>query len=192
VDDPWLRAVVPEDPDAPLPDAPFSVYACSDAQVAEAEAEGLTEVVARQSAMAATVVPGAAPDDVDAGVPMGEVGALNDRAYGYAEPLLEQALARLPADRVRAYGRRAPGGALVSCALAFDVGGDTSVQYVATDPAARHAGHATVVMRALLAGAAARGQRTSTLVASSEGRPLYERLGYAVVGTVELRRRPAA
>jgi ribosomal protein S18 acetylase RimI-like enzyme len=184
---------VPEDPDAPLPAVGphlHAVFACSQRQVRDAMAQGFTERVARAPAMAIELVaPPDAPPDVERGVDLQEVGAINDLAYGNADHGVERTFARLPASAVHAYGRRDRDGRLVSVGLAFDRGDDATIQYVATKPAARRAGHATAIMRAALADAAARGLTTTTLTASDEGRPIYERLGYRVVGTVELWRR---
>jgi ribosomal protein S18 acetylase RimI-like enzyme len=196
--DPWLSTVVPERPDvnlAPtltaLARTPVSVFTCGARQADEATAAGFTEVVARQVAMGLDLpVEGEAPADVEDRVDLAGVGAVNDRAYGSARHELERTLGALPAGELHAYGRRGDDGALLSVGLVFDCDDDASVQYVATLPSARRAGHAEAVMRRALADAAARGLRTTTLTASEEGRPLYERLGYRVVGEVELRRRP--
>jgi GNAT superfamily N-acetyltransferase len=184
---------VPEDPDAPLPAVGGhlrAVFACSGRQVRDAAAQGFTERVARAPAMAIELVsPPEAPPDIERGVGLEEVGAVNDLAYGNADHGVQRAFARLPAGAVHAYGRRDRDGGLLSVGLAFDRGDDATIQYVATTPAAQRAGHATAIMRAALADAAARRLATTTLTASDEGRPVYERLGYRVVGTVELWRR---
>ena len=193
LDDPWLSAFVPEDPDGPLPaigEHLRAVFACSRRQVRDAAEQGFTERVARAPAMAIELTaPPDAPPDVERGVDLQEVGAINDLAYGNADHGVERTFARLPAGAVHSYGRRARGGRLVSVGLAFDRGDDATIQYVATTPGAERAGHATAIMQAALAHAASRGLATTTLTASDEGRPVYERLGYRVVGTVELWRR---
>jgi ribosomal protein S18 acetylase RimI-like enzyme len=197
-DDPWLSALVPEGPGvdlapalAAIGDAPLAVFTCTPRQAAAAHAASFAEVVARQAAMGGVLpLAGAPASDVEAGVDLAAVGALNDRAYGSTARSIERALGRLPPAAVHAYGRRSPDGALLAAALVHDRDDDSGVQYVATDPAARRAGHASAVLRRALADAAGRGGRTSTLVASDAGRGLYERLGYRVAGTVEVRRRP--
>ena len=197
--DPWLSALVPEGPEVELgptlnalADAPVCVFTCDARQAEAAMAAGFTELVARQAAMGLELpIEGAAPAQVEEGVDLAAVGAVNDVAYGNARHELERTLAQLPAEAVHAYGRRADDGTLPSVALVLDHDGDSTVQYVATLPEARRAGHAEAVLRRALADAAARGIRTSTLTASEEGRRLYERLGYRVVGELELRRRAA-
>jgi ribosomal protein S18 acetylase RimI-like enzyme len=112
------------------------------------------------------------------------VGRINDLAYGYDPPKLAPAIGRLP-DRVRTYGA-SHDGAIGCVAMAYDVGTDTAVWFVATLPQARRRGLASEVLKRLLLDARARGQRTASLQASQAGRPLYERLGFAGVGTLHL------
>jgi len=113
-------------------------------------------------------------------VPIGEIGAVNDRAYGGEQ--LGRLIGALPPAFGRAYAVRDPGGGLASVAAAIDLGTDVSVQWVATDPAHRRRGLGTQVMRALLDDARRRGLRTASLQASPDGLPLYERLGFTTVG----------
>jgi GNAT superfamily N-acetyltransferase len=113
-------------------------------------------------------------------VPIGEIGAVNDRAYGGGQ--LGRLIASLPPDFGHAVAVRGGDGALASVAAAIDVGDDASVQWVATDPAHRRQGLGTVVMRAVLGEARRRGRRTASLQASPDGFPLYERLGFTTVG----------
>ena len=184
---------MPEDADAPLPaidEELRAVFACSRRQARDAAAQGFNERVARAPAMAIELAaPPDAPPDVERGVDLEELCAINDVAYGNADHGVQRTFARLPAGAVHSYGRRDRAGRLISVGLAFDHGDDATIQYVATMPGAERAGHATAIMRAALAHAAARGLATTTLTASDEGRPVYERLGYRVVGTVELWRR---
>jgi ribosomal protein S18 acetylase RimI-like enzyme len=120
------------------------------------------------------------PDADAERVAIGEIGAVNDRAYGGNQ--LGRLIAALPPDFGRAFAVRAPDGRPASVAAVIDVGADASVQWVATDPAHRRQGLGTRVMRALLADARRRGARTASLQASPDGFPLYERLGFATVG----------
>jgi GNAT superfamily N-acetyltransferase len=192
LDDPWLSAFVPTEPDAPLPEVGLrAVFVCSERQVRDANAQGFTERVARAPAMAIDLdAPPEEPPDVQRGVDLVEVGAINDLAYGNADHGVQRTFARLPGDALHSYGRRDRDGRLISVGLAFDRDDDATIQYVATTPGAQRGGHATAIMRAALADAAARRLATTTLTASDQGRPVYERLGYRVVGTVELWRRP--
>jgi GNAT superfamily N-acetyltransferase len=105
------------------------------------------------------------------------VGRVNDLAYGYAEPKLAPAAAALP-DTVLAYGGND------SVALAYDLGSDTAVWFVATVPDQQGKGLANGILKRLLLDARERGQVTASLQASQAGRPLYERLGFRAVGTL--------
>ena len=113
-------------------------------------------------------------------VAIGEIGAVNDRAYGGNR--LGRLIAALPPDLGHAFAVRAADGRPASVAAVIDVGTDASVQWVATDPAHRRQGLGTRVMRAALADARRRGARTASLQASPDGFPLYERLGFVTVG----------
>jgi ribosomal protein S18 acetylase RimI-like enzyme len=70
--------------------------------------------------------------------------------------------------------------------MAYDVGEDTAVWFVATLPHARRRGRADAILRRLLLDARERGRRTASLQASPAGRPLYERLGFRTVGSLHL------
>ena len=119
----------------------------------------------RQVAQLAELPFDAAP--VRKAVDLATVGRINDLAYG-----AEHA------------------GAAASVAMAFDVGDDTAVWFVATLPHARRNGLAARILQRLLLDARAREQRTASLQASQAGRPLYERLGFAAVGTLHLYEQP--
>lgn len=72
----------------------------------------------------------------------------------------------------------------VSCAtIAVHTNGIASVWNVATRLAFRRRGYAGAVMLAALADLRARGITTTVLLASREGVPLYERLGYVTLAT---------
>ena len=110
------------------------------------------------------------------------VGALNDRAYGQRDRLAPL-IAAIEDPRVRTHGLRVD-GEWACVALTLRLGGDVSVQYVATDPAFRRRGLAGHVLRAALTDARADGLRTATLQASPDGRGVYERLGFRTVATL--------
>lgn len=112
------------------------------------------------------------------------VGALNDRAYGY-DGSFERALSGLHGDTVRGYVAHV-GSRPVSCCLTLDVGEDCHMTLVATVPEARGRGLAGALMAQALADARERGLRSSSLVATTMGRPVYDRLGYRGLGPVEM------
>jgi GNAT superfamily N-acetyltransferase len=112
------------------------------------------------------------------------VGRVNDLAYGFPEPKLAPAVAALP-DMALAYGARYE-NEIGSVAVAFDSGTDTAVWLVATLPHAQRRNLAAQTLKRLLLDARERGQRTASLQASQAGRGLYERLGFASVGSLHL------
>lgn len=118
-----------------------------------------------------------APERIE--VDLDTVGRVNDVAYGYTEPKLAPAIAAL-ADTSLTYGTENND----SVALAHDIGADTVVWFVATLPQAQRNGLARRILQRLLLDARERGQQTASLQASRAGRPLYERLGFATVGSL--------
>jgi ribosomal protein S18 acetylase RimI-like enzyme len=68
-----------------------------------------------------------------------------------------------------------------------DAGPEALVVNVYVEPAWRRRGVAEAVMRALLEDLAARGIRRVVLHTSDDGRPLYERLGFAPTNEMRLR-----
>jgi ribosomal protein S18 acetylase RimI-like enzyme len=107
------------------------------------------------------------------------VGRINDIAYGYTEPKMAPAIAALP-PTVITYGDEH------SVAVAYDVGDDTAVWFVATVPQAQRQGRAGKLLKRLMLDARDRGQLTASLQGSPAGKPLYERLGFRTVGTLHL------
>jgi GNAT superfamily N-acetyltransferase len=78
-------------------------------------------------------------------------------------------------------------GALLAIAGAAAFGAFSWVGFVGTHPSARGRGLATQISQHLVAWSGEHGCRTVALDASDEGRPVYERLGFAVTGwTVDL------
>lgn len=116
------------------------------------------------------------------------LGRVNDRGFGSAEGAWLAAYRELPAEGMHPYLARL-GGEPASVVATYDVGEDCVVWYVSTVPEARRRGLARALMLRALADARARGCVTSTLEATADGQPLYERLGYARVGELRLWRR---
>jgi GNAT superfamily N-acetyltransferase len=108
---------------------------------------------------------------------------LNDRAYGYGPDGFRGALAESTAIRWRfaSDGERA-----LCCVGAIDVGEDCCVTGVATPPEHRGRGLASWLLRLVLGEARERGRVTATLQATKLGAPIYERLGFADHGFIEM------
>ena len=70
----------------------------------------------------------------------------------------------------------------------LELGPEAIVLNVYVEPAWRRRGIAEALMRTLLDNLAARGVRRIVLHASAEGRPLYERLGFALTNEMRLMR----
>jgi GNAT superfamily N-acetyltransferase len=140
----------------------------------------------RAMAMELGNLPGepAAPDGIEPG-PCDAAGAaeLNDRAYGYGEDGFRAALAGETAIRWRgAYA----GGEPVCCVGTIEVGDDCCVTGVATPPEHRGRGIASWLLLRVLAAARTGGALTASLQATKAGAPIYERLGFADLGFIEM------
>ena len=112
------------------------------------------------------------------------MGAINDAAYGY-DGSFERVLGAVPPDVGEwyvAYLDGEPASALVT----FDEHVNADVDMVATLPRAQGRGLAGLLMRHALADARDRGCETTTLVATAPGRPVYERLGYRPLGSIQM------
>jgi GNAT superfamily N-acetyltransferase len=108
---------------------------------------------------------------------------LNDRAYGYGEDGFRAALAGETAIQWHgAYSGEEP----VSCVGTIEIGDDCCVTGVATPPEHRGRGIASWLMLRALAEARARGSLTASLQATKAGAPIYERLGFADFGFIEM------
>jgi GNAT superfamily N-acetyltransferase len=122
-----------------------------------------------------------APAEVElAAADMREVGRLNDGAYGTPGDF-ERAFAHVPANRFQVYAAAAG-----ACVVAVDVDGDCGIYWVATVPSARGQGLASALMTRALLDARERGCTTSSLQATTLGRPVYERLGYRNLGEIQM------
>jgi ribosomal protein S18 acetylase RimI-like enzyme len=117
-----------------------------------------------------------------------DVVATNAAAYGL--PPAELAVMELAGDGMRLYS--AAEGAVVLAIHEHD--GDAYVIYVAARPEARGRGTVAALMRQALRDSLARGCTTTTLEATKLGRPVYGRLGYRSLGTLQMweRRTPRA
>jgi GNAT superfamily N-acetyltransferase len=121
-----------------------------------------------------------------------EIATLNDLAYGYPDEPFRRALGAISSDGVHLYVARVDGEP-AACVVAEDHhGADCGIYWVATAPEARGRGLSTALMREAVAEARERGCRTSTLQATKAGQPVYERVGYRSIGTLEMweRRKP--
>jgi GNAT superfamily N-acetyltransferase len=126
----------------------------------------------------------AAPDGIESGPCEPAVAAeLNDRAYGYGSDGFRAALAGETSIRWHgAYAGEEP----VCCVGTIEVGDDCCVTGVATPPEHRGRGIAGWLLRRALDEARNEGMRTASLQATRAGAPLYERLGFADFGFVEM------
>lgn len=108
---------------------------------------------------------------------------LNDRAYGYGEDGFRAALAGATA--IHWYGAYA-GEEPVCCVGTIEVGDDCCVTGVATPPEYRGRGIASWLMLRALAEGREQGALTASLQATKAGAPIYERLGFADFGFIEM------
>jgi ribosomal protein S18 acetylase RimI-like enzyme len=115
------------------------------------------------------------------------IAALNDGVYGYPGSFARtlRSLAGLDAAVALA------GGEPVACALAHDADGDCHITLVATLPDHRRRGLASGLIRGLVRRSQERGCTTTSLVATRSGAPVYARLGYRDLGTVQMWERRA-
>jgi GNAT superfamily N-acetyltransferase len=135
---------------------------------------------------------GAAPPTPEGAVAVaGETrvaAALNDEAYGYEAPAFAAALTAEAAVRWRIARLD---GEPVSCVGTIELGDDCCVSGVATSPSSMGRGLAGWLLHGALVEARERGCGCANLRASRAGAPVYERLGFADLGHVELwERRP--
>jgi GNAT superfamily N-acetyltransferase len=117
--------------------------------------------------------------DWDAEAEFGDLGRINDLAYGYErETGMANALLAPAGDMaIRLYRAWVEGE--VACVLGtLDVEDDAGILFVATPPELRGRRLASRLLTAALLEARKRGMKTSSLQASALGSPIYERLGY--------------
>jgi GNAT superfamily N-acetyltransferase len=115
-----------------------------------------------------------------------DVARINDHAYGFQEPTFGAAMTTLPADLPwRLYEARVDGEP-VSVLGTLDDGDDCGIYLVATLKGHRGKGLSRRLMHVALAEARDRGLRTSSLQATKLGYPVYERLGYEAICTLQM------
>jgi len=114
-----------------------------------------------------------------------ELAEVNDLAYGYGDDSFAKTLRGISIDDGVIYVARA-GGDPVGCLLMSDHGSNSDVEWVAVAPEARGRGLSGKLLAHALADAAERGLETSTLVSTKLGRPVYERLGYRGLGSLQM------
>lgn len=130
---------------------------------------------------AQTLPPGSELFEVD----LGEIGRINDLAYGIEGPGWRDAIDPCPDLPVHTLAAVIDGEA-VSCAVVIEGEDDACVTGVATLPRHRGKGLAAAIVARLLTDSRGRGMRTGTLQASAAGSPVYARLGFADLGFIEL------
>jgi ribosomal protein S18 acetylase RimI-like enzyme len=199
-DYPWLNAFVSEPGGSlsrvlehvvEIPElVHLGVWACGPEQAELAVKAGFTHLIARVPAMGMELEYSASQAGASEPIALADAGALSDMAYGNRSRQLERTLARIPAKRLGALGRLDAGGGVIAAAVPLDVGGDCSVQYVATRSDAQRLGHGAALLADALAQARLRGCTTTSLQSSDAGLRLYRSLGYRTVGRLELRHRP--
>jgi GNAT superfamily N-acetyltransferase len=109
--------------------------------------------------------------------------ALNDRAYGYGPDGFRGAIGGETA--IRWHGAL-EGGEAVGCVGTIEAGDDCIVTGVATPPEHRGRGIASWLMLSALESAREKGMATASLQATKAGAPLYERMGFADLGYIEM------
>jgi GNAT superfamily N-acetyltransferase len=109
-----------------------------------------------------------------------EIVDVNAAAYGV--PVAELEPMRLAGDGMRLYS--ADGGSVVLGVHDHD--GDAGVTYVAARPEARGRGTVGALLRQALREALQRGCTTTTLESTRLGRPVYERIGFRPLGTLQM------
>ncbi len=119
-----------------------------------------------------------------------DVARINDHAYGFDEPTFGAAMTTLPGDVPwRLYEARVDGEP-VSALGTLDDGDDCGIYLVGTLKEHRGKGLSRRLLHIALAEARQRGLRTSSLQATKLGYPVYERLGYEPICTLQMWEQP--
>lgn len=116
---------------------------------------------------------------------LGQIGAINDLAYGIDDRSWATAINQTPDLTLRTLVA-VIGGEAVSSAIVLEGGDDACLTGVATVPEHRGKGLAAAIVAQLLTESRERGIRAGTLQASASGSPIYERLGFSDVGFIEM------
>ncbi len=111
------------------------------------------------------------------------VSSINEVAYGFAPGEFPVMSGGLPA--LRTY-LGSIDGETVGCAGAFTHGGDCEIIFVAVLPEGRGGGISGRLMARAMADAMEEGLETTTLQATKLGYPVYEKLGYADYGELQM------
>ncbi|MFO7178512.1 MAG: GNAT family N-acetyltransferase, partial [Pseudomonadota bacterium] len=114
------------------------------------------------------------------------VSAINDAAFGFPPPAFAAAFVRVAQPRWRCYLGYLQGRPVATVLTHESDEGDCGVNLVATLPEARGHAIAPRLLTVALGRARDRGARTTTLQATSKGRPVYERLGYRTLGALAM------
>jgi GNAT superfamily N-acetyltransferase len=118
------------------------------------------------------------------------IGPLNDLAYDHETDSFTRAFAGGWPEGVAIYVARQDGRA-VGCLTITELDRNADVEMVAVAPEARGHGISGKLLAHALADAAERGAETTTLVSTSLGRPVYDRLGFRPLGAFEMWERQA-
>jgi GNAT superfamily N-acetyltransferase len=113
-----------------------------------------------------------------------EMVAILEQAFGWESAPAAAVFVRLP-EHGQVYVARVEGRA-AACVAALDAGDDCAIFNVGTLSQARGRGLCTGLMRKALAEARRRGCTTTSLQATTMGRPIYARLGYRELGVIEM------
>lgn len=128
--------------------------------------------------------PGIGDLDWDTSATVDDVCTINDRAYGYEDGTFARGLGT-PSETLTFY-RACLDAEPASVVGTTELNGDCGVWWVATLPEARGLGLAGRLMYVALSAARKRGCDISTLQATKLGRPVYERMGYRDIGTLQM------
>ena len=153
---------------------------------------------AEPAAMARGLEPGAVERPAPGALPgwrrdgdLDTLGRINDASYPFGGDSFLRGLRRFPEGAVHVY-LADDDDRPVGCLATIDHQGNAEVQTVAVVPEARGKGVAGKLLAHALADAAERGARSTTLIATKLGLPVYERAGYRSFGLFQMWERARA